>query len=544
MATADSLVPISVTDVVDAMLFNSYEFLFGFLPVALVAFWWLSRYGQRLTMGWLTLASFAFYGWQTPYFLLLLAGSLVINYAISSGMRYAASGGWVRRCMLALGVLLNLGFIGYFKYSCFLLQNLNTLIATGLAPHAPHQLVLPIGISFYTFQQIAYLVDRSRDEIDNYNFVDYCLFVTFFPQLIAGPIVHPKEMLPQFTSAGGLRLRSDNVAIGATIFFMGLFKKSVLADGLIHFSGDVFTAAEQGAAPTLIEAWCAALAYTLQLYFDFSGYSDMAIGLARLFGIRLPLNFNSPYQAVNVIDFWRRWHMTLSRFLRDYVYFPLGGGRVGNTRRYFNLMMTMVLGGLWHGAGWTFVLWGTLHGLYLVINHGWHAIKKRIGMETTPSAWWSIAGSRGITFLAVLCGWVLFRATSLAAAGTMFQSMLGLNGIVLPIKWLNGSENLLGLMSALQSSGVTFAEMRGFRGWGEVAHLAGLLVVVWFAPNTQQILGDWQPAYESLSLEELQSRPGWAAWQPTPRWALVSSLVTVAAVLHLSRATEFLYFQF
>lgn len=523
------------------MLFNSIEFLFAFLPVVMLVFWWLSGRSQRLAIGWLTLASLVFYGWQTPRFLVLLSASMIVNFAISSWIGRFPVGTWKRKGLLVAGVMLNLSFIGYFKYSCFLIENLNALVETGMTAR---QLVLPIGISFYTFQQIAYLVDRYQDQIQHYGFVDYCLFVTFFPQLIAGPIVHPKEMLPQFSQAGGVKLRPENLAVGFTIFFIGLFKKTVIADGLIGFSSPVFADVEKGFDTNFVVAWCAAVAYTLQLYFDFSGYSDMAIGLGRLFGIRLPLNFNSPYKSVNIIDFWRCWHMTLSRFLRDYIYIPLGGGRVGTVRRYLNLMATMLLGGLWHGAGWTFVLWGALHGVYLVINHLWHVVKKQLGLEQSTNSKWVIAVYRGITFVAVVFGWVLFRSTSLHAATSMFQSMLGLNGVILPDKWLTSPENFFGLMTLLQSMGVRFESMKHFDAWDEVLPLAGLLCIVWFTPNTQTIMGNWKPAYEEIPVADLQQRPRWATWNPDSRWAVISSLVTVVAILQISRASEFLYFQF
>ena len=523
------------------MLFNSIEFLFGFLPLVMIVFWWLSRTRQHFAVGWLMLASLVFYGWQTPWFLMLLALSMVFNFSIASAMGRFSPGGAIRRMLLLAGVVLNLCFIGYFKYSMFLIENLNSLFETGFAPQ---RLVLPIGISFYTFQQIAYLVDRYRDEIENYGIVDYCLFVTFFPQLIAGPIVHPKEMLPQFSAAGGIPLRADNLAVGATIFFIGLFKKTVVADGLISYSSPIFVAVDNGATSNLVEAWCVALAFTLQLYFDFSGYSDMAIGLGRLFGIRLPLNFNSPYQAVNIIEFWRRWHMTLSRFLKDYLYIPLGGGRSGTTRRYCNLMVTMVLGGLWHGAGWNFVLWGGLHGTYLVINHLWQASRKRGGIERAEHRLWASVASQGLTFVAVVCGWVLFRATTLQGAGTLLESMLGLNGIVLPQKWLTAPENAFGLMTLLQSLGVRFEEMPHFKAWDEMLPIGALLAVAWFGPNTQTIMAQWKPAFESLTDAEINDRPAWATWQPTRTWAVVSSVVTVLGILQISRASEFLYFQF
>ena len=295
--------------------------------------------------------------------------------------------------------------------------------------------MLPLGISFFTFQKIAYLVDAYRGEVRAGGFLSFALFVTFFPQLIAGPIVHHSEVIPQFGQKSTYRPNLDNLSMGIGIFVLGLAKKTVLADSIATYATPVFRAAQAGADPTLFEAWGGALAYTFQLYFDFSGYSDMAIGLALMFNIRLPINFNSPYKATNIIDFWRRWHITLSRFLRDYLYIPLGGNRHGVARRYANLMLTMLLGGLWHGAGWTFIVWGGLHGIFLVINHFWHALG--VGSATTSGARPGSDGSaaRTITFLAVMVAWVFFRAEDFDAATRILAGMAGLNGVQLPASY-------------------------------------------------------------------------------------------------------------
>ena len=326
-----------------------------------------SRYSHNLAALWLTAASLFFYGWWDVRFVGLLLGSIVFNY----GAGYLIGNGFFNKLKLLLtcAIISNLLLLGYFKYANFFIENLNHLAGSALTIS---EFILPLGISFFTFTQIAFLVDTYQGKVKEYNFIHYALFVTYFPHLIAGPVLHHKEMMPQFKEPSTYFFSYENLLAGLTIFFMGLFKKVVLADGIAEYVGPVFAAPAAGIPLTFLDTWGGALCYTLQLYFDFSGYSDMAIGLSRLFGVTLPLNFHSPYKSVNIIEFWRRWHMTLSHFLRDYLYIPLGGNRKGNVRRHLNLIITMLLGGLWHGAGWTYVLWGGLHGLYLVINHGWY----------------------------------------------------------------------------------------------------------------------------------------------------------------------------
>ena len=376
------------------MLFNSYIFISLFLPITLTGFYLIGGQGHhRAATGWLVCASLFFYGWWNPAYLGLILGSVLFNYAV--GVLLGNRDTKNLRVILALGIGGNLGLIGCFKYANFFVDNIN--LSFGSDFHL-ETIILPLAISFFTFQQIAYLVDAYRGETKEYNFLHYCLFVTFFPQLIAGPIVHHKEMLPQFAKDVIYRLKHENIAIGIAIFVLGLFEKVVLADQVAVYATPVFNAAEQGLDLTFFEAWSGALAYTLQLYFDFSGYSDMAIGLARMFGILLPLNFHSPYKALNITEFWRHWHMTLSRFLRDYLYIPLGGSRRGQTQRYINLMITMILGGLWHGAGWTFVAWGTLHGFYLIVHHGWRAFRKAINQDLNRRSRLGRGTARIVTF--------------------------------------------------------------------------------------------------------------------------------------------------
>src|SRR5262249_40838271 len=340
------------------MLFNSYPFILGFLPLTLLLFHGLRGAGlARSSIGLLSLMSLLFYGWWNPIYLLLIVPLMLVNFVLAARIvprdTQRPRGA---KPLLVLGIALNLGVLGYFKYANFFVDNLNAVTGLDLVLG---KVILPIGISFFTFQKIAFLVDSYRGRVDRLNFVDYVLFVTFFPQLIAGPIVHHSEVMRQFRDPAPVSM--PTVALGVTIFTIGLAKKVLLADTPAPSACPVFAGAPAGARPAVLAAWGSALAYPAQLYFDFSGSSDMAIGGGLLFGIRLPINFASPYKAVSIIDFWHRWHITLSRFLRDYLYVPLGGNRKGRSRRYVNLLITMLLGGFWHGAGWTFVVWGSLH---------------------------------------------------------------------------------------------------------------------------------------------------------------------------------------
>ena len=518
------------------MLFNSYVFIFVFLPATLAGFFLLGRVQPKLAAAWLTAASLFFYGWWNPLYVALLAVSICFNYACGVAIARAAALGRqaARKRMLIFAVAVNLGVLAYYKYANFFLTSINHVAGSTLSLG---EIVLPLGISFFTFTQIAFLADAYYGKAREYSFVHYGLFVTYFPHLIAGPVLHHAEMMPQFGERATYRFSFENAAVGITIFVIGLFKKVMLADGIGGYAKPVFDAAAAGAQLTALEAWCGALAYTFQLYFDFSGYSDMAIGLSRLFGIVLPLNFHSPYKAVNIVEFWRRWHMTLSRFLRDYLYIPLGGNRHGQARRYAGLMITMILGGLWHGAGWTFVLWGALHGVYLAINHGWRALCGWCGQDLTRSTRWGRACGCATTFIAVVIGWVLFRSADLPAAVTMLKAMAGVNGFVLPDFWLPkwGAAG-----QWLAAHGVRFGDTHDRVGGGVVNWIWILLLVVWFAPNTQQLLAGYRPA---LALFNERYR-GWLAWRPSPAYALLTAVLALIAIFNLHKQSEFLYFQF
>lgn len=469
------------------MLFNSFSFLFLYLPVVLAGYAVLRRWRPDWIAAWLALVSLCFYACGDWRHLPLLLASILFNYWCAQHRR-----------LLAFGIVVNLLGLGYYKYANFLL------------PGQGWEIVLPVGISFFTFTQIAYLVDCRRGDRGNYPLAHYTLFVSYFPHLIAGPVLHHRDMMPQFERP--VRLSMENIGIGLSIFVVGLAKKVLLADPLSVLVAPVFA---PHAEPPLIEAWIGTLAYTMQLYFDFSGYSDMAIGLSHLFGVQLPLNFNSPYQAVNISEFWRRWHMSLSRFLRDYLYVPLGGNRHGTLSRYRNLMLTMVLGGLWHGAGWTFVAWGALHGAYLVLHHGWQAWTG----SRTPR-WWG----RWLTLLAVMLAWVLFRAPDLDTAGAVLRGLAGGNGVSLPrglARWA-GQLDAFGLQPAFD--GIRWID---FSGPALPVLLLAMTLAFW-APNTQQLFSRSQP------------RP----WTPAAWHGALMALAFLGCLFNMNRVSEFLYFQF
>ncbi len=494
------------------MLFTSAPFIFMYLPIVLVGFFLIGKLNRIAAALWLTLASLFFYGfWDKKYIILLLV-SIGMNYALGYFLQ-TTTGPLRKKIALAIAVSANLALLGYFKYTNFIVSNLGSL--TGLN-WTIDQIILPLGISFFTFTQIAFLVDAYRGEARELNPIHYCLFVTYFPHLIAGPILHHKQMMPQFGRAETYAPTAENITVGLTIFLIGLFKKLALADEIAPQATAVFDAAAAGTALGFLEAWVGALSYTLQLYFDFSGYSDMAIGLSRMFGIQLPINFNSPYKARNIIDFWRRWHITLSTFLRDYLYIPLGGSRRGPKRRYVNLFLTMLLGGIWHGAGWTFVVWGALHGSYLMVNHAWRAVCEKWRIGGSGPLW--TAGYWLLTFLAVVVAWVYFRAPSLATANAILGAMF--------------NPGLATLQPALAKP----------QAW---ALCAALLAIAVLLPNTQQFMASFRPGWE---FRKDGTFGDWWRWRPTTPWAFyvggIGAAVVFASIWSTQTIREFLYFQF
>lgn len=453
------------------MLFNSTIFIFWFLPLVLLGFFSISRYNHKMAAGWLILAAFFFYGYWNPKFLLLLIFSITINYSFGLGLTYykAKNQPNQTKLLFIFAIIINLGILFYFKYSNFFLSQVNTL--TG-KHYLIKDLILPLGISFFTFTQIAFLADVYQKKCQEYSALYYFLFVTYFPHLIAGPIIHHAEMMPQFLAADTYKFNKNNFTIGLLIFIIGLSKKILIADHLALYADEIFNAVTNHTALTLIQYWGGALSYTFQLYFDFSGYCDMAIGLSLMFNIKLPINFNSPYKSLSIIDFWRRWHITLSRYLRDYLYIPLGGNRKGTYSRYHNLLLTMLLGGLWHGASWTFIAWGALHGSYLVINHLWRSFMKAFGFTNITNfklykflAW-------AVTFFAVVIAWVFFRANSFASALEIIQGMLGKNGFT--------------ITSTLIQSHFYF-----------VIGIVTIGIICFLLPNTQQIFAQYKPGLET-----------------------------------------------
>ncbi len=498
------------------MLFTSATFLLVFLPITLVTFFGIARIaGLRNAIVWLTLASLFFYAYWDARFVSLLVGSIAFNYLVGELLyRARSSTAAKRKSILIFGIATDLALLAYFKYANFFVDNFNALSHADLP--AP-DVVLPLGISFFTFTQIAYLADVYAGKVTERSPWRYALFVTYFPHLIAGPVLHHAEMMPQFANPAIARARMMNFALGLAFLTLGIAKKVLLADSVAPIANETFTHINTESVPTW-QAWQGTVAYTLQIYFDFSGYSDMAVGLSLLIGVRLPYNFNSPYKARNITEFWRRWHMTLSRFLRDYLYIPLGGNKKGSTRRYANLFTTMLLGGLWHGAAWTFVLWGALHGFYLICNHAWHWCIEHLAWlrRLTTTAFARQVGPTlawVITLLAVMVGWVYFRAECAVAAHRMLACMAAFCSIDTPAPIVEPA-------------------------WLLLLPIAALAL---FAPNSQELVEAFQQKLQGANLKH-----DWLKLQPAGLFVGTASAVTLLiAMISASRlVTEFIYFNF
>jgi len=485
------------------MLFNSFEYIFFFLPASFLLYFYLHR-AKWTEAAKLSLigASLFFYGWWNASYLIIILASIFFNFVVGILLREnTLLSGTAKKAVLIFGISANLALLGYFKYMNFFLENLNDLLGTSFSYL---QIALPLGISFFTFQQITYLVDSYKKVIKEHSFLNYMLFVTFFPQLIAGPIVHHKEMLPQFASKHNWIKNHRNIAMGLFIFSIGLFKKVMIADRFATWASKGFDTAE---SLNMLEAWVTSLSYTFQLYFDFSGYTDMAIGAALLFNIKLPINFDSPYKATNIQDFWRRWHMTLTRFLKDYLYIPLGGNRRGEVRTYLNILTVFLLAGIWHGAGWTFIFWGFLHGVALIVHRVW----RRFNL-TMPSilAWF-------LTFNFINIAWIFFRAKNFDDAIKVLDGMF-FGNLVLPAA-------LHSKLADLEEYGIEFGSYLGGIGAGKTALVLLFIafVVTLFAKNsTEQIF---------------KSKVGKVKM-------VYASLLFSVSVLSLNRVSEFIYFNF
>ena len=403
------------------MLFNSYEFIFLFLPITLIIYFLLNKYNKNiLAKSWLVIASLYFYSYFNKIYLILIIVSILVNYFIGTELNMKTNNVIRRKVLLIFGILFNLGALGYFKYYDFFVENINYIFKTNF--NLLH-IMLPLGISFFTFQQLSYVIDNYHRKSLNYDFLSYCLFVTFFPQLIAGPIVLPAEMLPQFENEENKKVNWENMNRGLYIFSIGLAKKVIIADTIAHFANAGFDMME---SLNFAEAWLTSVSYTLQLYFDFSGYCDMAMGIGMMFNIILPINFNSPYKSTNIQEFWRKWHITLGRFMTNYLYIPLGGNRKGELKTLRNLFIVFLASGIWHGAGWNFVIWGMLHGICILIHRIW----KNTGRKLPKLIGWFI------TINLVNIFWVFFRAENLQSAVKVLRGMADIPNLIYMITHL------------------------------------------------------------------------------------------------------------
>lgn len=528
------------------MLFNSFGFIFLFLPVVAVGFFQLGRINHAYAAAWLALASLFFYGYWNPVYVTLLLGSVICNYAF--GLWIAKAGvrhehGHKKR-LLFVAVCSNLLLLGYYKYANFFLGNINAIAGTHFTLG---EIILPLGISFFTFTQISFLVDTYHGKVKEYNFIHYLLFVTYFPHLIAGPVLHHKEMMPQFSLPSTYRFSYENLSVGLTIFFIGLFKKVIIADGIAVYVGPVFAAPAAGVQLTFIDAWGGVLCYTLQLYFDFSGYSDMAIGLSRIFGVTLPLNFNSPFKSVSIIEFWQRWHISLTKYIREYLYTPitLAGTRIGIGKpAWVEILCNLVIPtiaiflilGLWHGASWNYVIFGSMHGVMLVINHLWRKRGFWLSDKKAPPRFIVRALAWAATFFSVNLAFVMFRSDSIATATSIFKGIFCINGFVLPDAWLL-KWGMFGQWMA--AHGMPFGATSGLIGGGAINWIWILMLIVLLSPNTQQIMQHFKPALGVTTMAATR-----LAWRPTYKAAVLVWLLGFIAVINLNKQSVFLYFQF
>jgi len=545
------------------VLFNSYEFIFAFLPVTLAGFFALGIVSRTTALRWIIFVSLVFYALWRPFNVVLIAPSILINFVLARTLqrladdekRFRAS-----RLVLLLGIAFNIAFLGYFKYVDFGLSTINDVFGANLV--LTH-VILPLGISFITFQKIAFLIDVHGGRVRSFTLQDYCLFVLFFPQLIAGPIVHYREMMPQFLSAP-CRFDKENFAVGLTLLFFGLFKKVVLADHMATVVTPIYNQATSGGEISLLLAWAAAVGFTLQIYFDFSGYSDMALGLARFFGIRLPQNFYSPLQASSIIDFWLRWHMTLTRFLTAYIYNPLAlwstrrrlaKGRPGLAGRnttigafayllMFPVLLTMFVSGLWHGASYGFVIWGLIHGFYLTINHAWRLIRPQLWPDRAsyervmrPLGWL-------LTFIAVVVAMVFFRTPTIASAVDLMKGLIGQNGVALPQAIYGHLGPLAGWLHRVGVTSVSPALWSGQEFARMVEWIFALMLIALACPNTLEILARYEPALGVKPLTTDFPARRFIEWNASLPWAIGVSIVAAIAIVSMGGRSEFLYWQF
>ena len=522
------------------MLFNSIEFLLLFLPITLLIYYLLIiRFNNEFHIYFLVLASLFFYGWWEPKYVSIILLSIILNYSFSQLLLRYKKNIRLNKFFLFLGIFLNLILLMYFKYIFFVLESINNFYKINFT--FP-EIVLPLGISFFTFQQIAFLIDVNKKGMFKKRLNHYFLFVTFFPQLIAGPIVHYQDMINQYYDLKKkIKEVWKNISLGFTLITIGLFKKVIIADKLAIWSDKAFLYSANEGILTFLEGWINVLCFSFQIYFDFSAYSDIALGLALLFGLRLPINFFSPYKATSIIEFWRRWHITLSSFLKNYLYIPLGGNKKGKLNHYFNLFIVMTIGGIWHGAGWTFVLWGMVHGIFLFINHLFNQFKF-LNQSHFQNTIIYICFFRFITFLFVTLAWVLFRAENVDSALNIYKSLFGLNGFSLPTHY----EYLIGNFSYyLKYLGWNFENLPNYGGGFQIIWVVLMFFWIWFLPNATQLMSNhevfWRTRDFKFTIEK-----SYLKWVPYKIYSVLFALIFVFIIVKIFQGQEgeFIYFQF
>ncbi len=493
------------------MLFNSYIFIFAFLPISLIVFYSISRgKGGELALAWLTLCSIVFYAWWNPIYLVLIFVSIAGNYGVGRALAKSERS----TILLVFGVVFNLLLLGYFKYANFFVDSLNAAVETSFTLE---KIILPLAISFFTFQQIAYLVDCYKKGCCEKNLLHYSLFVMFFPQLIAGPIVHHHEMFKQFKMPSFGKFNLGNLGAGFTLFAIGLFKKTVIADSLGTVVDPVFESAADNMILTSADIWYAVWAYSLQIYFDFSAYSDMAIGLGKMFGVNLPINFFSPYKARNFFEFWSRWHASLSRFMRLHLYMPLSRANLLYMGVMSALVVNMLIGGIWHGASWTFLLWGLAHAVFLTGNHVWHKLRRKLRWSPSSDGWGMIAAGVGLTFFLGMFTRVFYRSAHYGDLLTLLDKMF---------EW-----QTMNHFSAISHH------------WLQTVLILGLMLIVWFAPNSHEIMRNYKMGLPIMRMK-LTPCLAWLSFSMSIPWGIVVGIGFVVSVVLISRSTAFIYFSF
>lgn len=503
------------------MLFNSYIFLVVYLPITVVVYFYLARYHNPLSTVWLILMSFLFYATWNPHDILLILSSIAFNYVIVSFINRLDEASRFRLIILIIGITINLIPLLFFKYYYFIISNLSILFKFDFISNSQN---LPLGISFFTFIQIAMLVDVYRSTATKLKILPYALFVTYFPHLLAGPIVHHNQLIPQIEDITRRRINWTNVAMGLSLFVLGLTKKVVLGDEFAIYSNDYFDNTNKINNTNLITTWLGVLSFTFQIYFDFSGYSDMAIGISLIFNIILPYNFNSPYKSKDLINFWRNWHITLSNFLKDYLYIPLGGNKKGHLQKYKNLFITMVLGGLWHGANWTFLFWGMLHGIGLIINHMIKQLLGFLNLNNLRAGWLPLFHLQTtiLTFVWVMTAWVFFRANNLSDAIAIIENMYGFNPA---IETISSEDSSITIFQTLNN----YYQMRNISFRRMTAFIILASVIIWFAPNAQSIMFN-----RNIGIR----------WSASLIPLTLTIILLAYSFIKLNNTSQFIYFQF